>query len=201
MTMKKKFIKLSFVFFMIPHFSAKSETNYIVEANPLLFINQGIGLNSEFSAFDKMSMGLSIESFFQTPYNSNGVTANRDIYTAAPFLRYYLFTENMFGPFVGIKLNFTYSQTKIADADTSVQSNIFYVAPVAHLGYRFLSASGFTVSAYAGIGIKSKSNSFDNNTIPSSKTGNQDWKSASDRLNKNVSQIQPDYGFTFGYMF
>jgi len=198
---KNNLIKLCMTVLFIQHANAQCKENIVLEVNPLLLINQGIGLNTEFALIENYSIGLNLEYFRQNPYMANGVTANRYIYTAAPFLHYYFFTNKMYGPFVGAKINFTYSQSSISDSDTNFQYNIFYVAPVLQAGYRFISETGFTFSAYIGIGIKNKKNTFDNSDFPNSKIDNPDWKLANERLNKNVSQLQPDYGLTLGYMF
>ncbi|WP_397601643.1 DUF3575 domain-containing protein [Silvanigrella sp.] len=198
---KNNLIKLCLAVFFIQHAKAQCEENIILEVNPLLLINQGIGLNSEFAFIDNYSVGFNLEYFRQNPYMANGVTANRYIYTAAPFLHYYFFTNKMFGPFIGAKINLTYSQSSISDSDTNIQYNIFYAAPILQAGYRFRSESGFTLSAYIGIGYKSKKDTFDNSAFPNSKSDNLDWKLANEKLHKNVTQLQPDYGLTLGYLF
>ena len=199
--MKNNLIKLLISIALFQHIKAECKTDYILEINPLLLINQGIGINAERSLFNEYSAGLNLEYFMQNPYNTNGVSANRYIYTLAPFMRYYFLTDKMFGPFLGTKLNITYSQSIISDSNTSAQSNVFFIAPIIQAGYRFISEIGFTLSAYIGIGFKSKNNSFDTNEFPSSKLDNQDWKNANEKLNKDVSQIQPDYGSTLGFIF
>jgi hypothetical protein len=199
--MTRKMLKISVFIFLSQPVLAIAESNLITEANPLLFANQGIGINSEYQFSDSFSIGGDFEIFRQNPFMSNGVTANRFIYTITPKIHYYLFTNEMYGPFVGAKLDFTYSQSRISDSDITAKSNVFYVAPIIQFGYRILAKNGFTVSAYVGAGIKSKENSFDQSNMPSSKIDNIDWQNAQTKLNKNVTRFQADYGLTVGYMF
>lgn len=197
--MTNKILKIGMLLFLSQPIFVKAKSSLITEANPLLFANQGIGINTEYQFLDSFSIGGDLEIFRQNPYMLNAVTANRYIYTIAPKIHYYLFTNEMYGPFLGAKLAFTYSQSCISDSDTTSQSHIFYVAPVIQIGYRFIAKNGITVSAYIGGGIKNQTNHFDN--IPNSKIDNKDWQRAQDKLNKNVSRFQPDYGLTIGYMF
>ena len=199
--MTNKMLKIGVLLLLSQPILAKAESNLITEVNPLLFANQGIGINSEYQFLESFSIGTDLEVFLQNPYMNNGVTANRYIYTFAPKFHYYFLTNAMYGPFLGAKLDFTYSQSSISDSDTTVHSNIFYIAPIIQFGYRFLAKNGFTISAYVGAGIKSKSNAFEQSDIPASKANNSDWQNAETKLNKNVSRFQPDYGLTIGYMF
>ncbi len=199
--MPNKMLKIGVFLFLFQSVLARADTNLIAEANPLLFANQGIGINSEYQFLDSFSIGGDLEIFRQNPFLSDGVTANRYIYTIAPKIHYYIFTKEMYGPFIGAKLAFTYSQSSISDSNTTVNSKVFYVAPIIQFGYRVLAKNGFTVSAYVGAGLKSKENTFETSSIPISKTNNTDWKNAQTKLNKNVSRFQPDYGLTIGYTF
>ncbi len=199
--MTNKILKIGVFIFLSQSLLARAETNLIIEANPLLFANQGIGVNSEYQFSLSFSIGGDLEIYRQNPFLTDSVAAYRDIYTIAPKIHYYLFTNDMYGPFIGAKLSFTYSQSSISDSNTTATSNIFYLAPIIQFGYRFIAKNGLTVSAYVGAGIKSKNNSFDQSSIPTSKTNNKDWENAQTKLNKNVSRFQPDFGLTIGYMF
>jgi hypothetical protein len=199
--MISKSFKVGTILILSQSFLARGEKSFITEINPLLFINQGIGINTEYQFLNSFSIGGDLEIFRQTPYMSNGVNANRYIYIIAPKLHYYLLPNEMYGPFIGAKFDFVYSQSSISDSNTTAQSNIFYVAPVIQFGYRFITKNGFTLAAYIGAGVKSSNNDFAQSNIPASKENNVDWQSAQTKLNKNVSRFQPDYGLTFGYMF
>lgn len=199
--MKNKLIKIGILLFFSHSFHARSESLKVIEANPLLLINQGIGINSEYQYYPSISIGGNFEIFNQTLYNANSVSASRKIYTLAPKLEYYFLADNLYGPFAGLKINFTYSSSIISDSNMTSHSDIFYVAPILQVGYRFISQNGFTMSAYIGAGIKSTNNNFPQNNIPPEKTNNSDWQNAVNTLNKHVSQFQPDYGLTLGYIF
>ena len=199
--MKKKLIKKAFILCLSTPCLAKASSPAIVELNPILLINQGLGLNTEYLVHDKISLGADFEIFRQNPYMANDVTANRYIYSAAPKINYYLFSNEIYGPFLGFQLDFVYSESSISDADTKAQSNIFYVAPVVQIGYRFVYNKIITISTYVGLSYKSHENNFENSNIPDAKINNTDWLNAQTKLNKGVSRIQPELGFTFGFMF
>ncbi|KAB8033531.1 DUF3575 domain-containing protein [Fluviispira multicolorata] len=177
------------------------QTNYLIEGNGLLFINQGFGIDFEYKHDSSLSQGIDFEFFIQNPYNSNGVNAKRNIYTIAPKLRFYFINDKMEGPFMGVKVFFTSSNSSISDSDTSSTDNFLYFAPTLQIGYRFISENKFSLSAYIGVGIKSKNNEFSDAHIPTTKQNNTDWQKAQNKLNLNTSQFQPDYGITFGYIF
>jgi hypothetical protein len=172
-----------------------------VDFNPLILANQGLGVNAEFLLQPHLSLGLSLEGYNQMPYDRNSVQATRDMLNLAPFVRYYFFSKSLAGLFVGAKLNLTYSQAEIKDNTVAANYNKFYVAPTIHFGYRFVAENGFTISAYAGLGIKSSSNKFPSENIPASRINNQNWLNALNKLNTNVSMLEPDYGLTVGYEF
>jgi hypothetical protein len=201
--MIKIYFKLGLFLLLSQNFTAKAaqNKNIAIDTNLLLFANQGFGINSELKIINSLSVGADGAIFLQNPYNTNGVVANRTIFTLSLKLHYFLFANEMYGPFIGAKLNFTSSQSRISDSDTTSQSNVFYVAPIIQVGYRFVTKNGFTVSAYAGAGIKSTTNNFDQSNIPASKANNTDWLAAKNKLNKNISRFEPDYGLTLGYIF
>ncbi|MES2614831.1 MAG: DUF3575 domain-containing protein [Bdellovibrionota bacterium] len=175
--------------------------NVVIEANPLLLSNQGFGFNAEFLWTEHLSLGGSAEYYDQQPYNRNEVKANRTMTNMAPFVRYYVFSPNLKGPFVGFKVNLTYSHNEMNDHEESASYYKFFVAPSVHFGYRFIAQSGFTLSAYVGAGVKSANNRFPDSEIPPNRINNQDWINAQSKLNKNISDVEPDYGLTFGYEF
>ncbi|APJ03708.1 DUF3575 domain-containing protein [Silvanigrella aquatica] len=200
--MKNKIINIaSFLSLLLPTCASFAESNTIIELNPLLSINQGLGLNFEYLILESYSLGLDIETFKQNPYNTDGVNARRDTYTFAPKLHYYPLSTEMYGPFLGLKINFTYEQLSISDFDNSAQQNLFYIAPAVQTGYRYAFQNGLTFSLYVGFGYKSKNNEFSQNNIPISKTNNANWQKARSKINENISQIKFDYGLTIGYMF
>ncbi len=173
----------------------------IIELNPLIIANQGLGLNSEVLFATQISVGCNVEYYVQNPYNSNKVLATRNMINIAPFIRYYIFSQQLSDFFVGLKSNFVYSQAQINDPTANASYNNFFMAPSLHFGYRFISTNYITLSAYAGIGIKSSSNQFPRARIPTTRTNNQDWTNALNMLDNNVSSKQSDYGLAFGYMF
>ncbi|WP_186644355.1 DUF3575 domain-containing protein [Fluviispira vulneris] len=197
-----KLIKfIPFLFLLYTH-EIYSQDHLLIEGNGLLFINQGIGLNLEYKN-DKLwlSQGIDFEIFVQNPYNKNAVVAKRNIYTIAPKLRYYFIDKDIAGPFIGIKIYFTSSESYISDGYTSSEYDIFYVAPTLQFGYRFIANNNLSFSAYIGGGIKSKDNRFPYDNIPAAKQSNSDWTDAQRKLNLNLSQVLFDYGITVGYSF
>ena len=174
---------------------------FAIDFNPLIMANQSIGINTEFLFKPHLSLGTSIEYTEQMPFDQNSVQATRNMINVAPFIRYYLLSKKLEGLFVGTKLNLTYSRAAIKDNTIKAEYNKFYVAPSVHFGVRFVADNGITVSAYAGIGIKSSSNKFPVGNIPAERASNQDWIDAMNKLNKNVSVLEPDYGLTVGYEF
>ena len=196
-----RFLLLTLVFLSFPTKYAFASYLKIFELNPILIVNQGIGIETEFISENPWSVGFDFAFYFQNPYDRNAVKAGRDIQTFSPKIRYYFFKQTAAGLFAGAKLNFTHSKTNISDSDTSANYEVFFIAPIVHIGYRFYSESGLTFSAYVGGGAKSNKNTFKNEKIPASKLGNKDWKNAQDNLNLNQSIFQPDFGFTFGYIF
>ena len=175
--------------------------NALLEFNPLLMVNQGLGVNGEFLLNNRLSLGTSFEIYTQEPYNLMGVKATRFIINVAPFLRYYFLADSMLGFFVGGKLNFTSSVAKIIDSEYLIASHRFYVAPSVHVGYRFSIDKQWVLSAYAGLGVKSSSNEFPLSEIPEDRKNNRLWLDAHSRLNYHTTSLQPDFGFTVGYVF
>lgn len=173
----------------------------IIEINPLLLINQGLGILGEYGVYKHSSLGIDLQANVQTPYDRNFVKATRVIYAAAPKVRYYFNKNCLAGLFLGVKVFFSNSQLQIADSNTSSSVTINNAAPTVQLGYRFLAQNGFTMSAFLGAGFKFANDQFANSQIPPSQIGNADWTNAQSALNKNVSQFQPDYGITIGYLF
>jgi hypothetical protein len=173
----------------------------LFELNPLLMINQGMGLSAEYGIKIPFSVGVDFQANFQTPYDQNQVKSTRTIYAIGPKFRYYFFTDDIAGPFVGIKILYLYSQSQIYDKDTSALSTVNNVAPTVQAGYRFLAKNGFTVSAFVGAGFKFVNDRWQDSQIPVSKVGNTDWSAAEAKLNQNVSRFEPDYGVTIGYLF
>lgn len=192
-----KKIALAFVlFFKLNTFAQQN----VIEVNPLILANSGLGFNGEFLLTHYFSLGSSMEFYYQTPFNYNGVQATRNMLNIAPFIRYYFAQNELQGFFIGLKINSVYSKSKISDYEVAVIYNNFYVAPTTHFGYRFV-YNQFTLSAYTGLGIKSSSNQFPRSYIPASRLNNNDWLNAQKKLNENVYKIQPDYGLTLGYIF
>lgn len=173
----------------------------LVELNPMLMINQGLGASIEYEITAPMSIGWDVQSNFQTPYDQNQVIAKRNIYATGIKFRYYFLTGKIAGPFLGGKISYSYSQSQIYDNDTSALSTVNNVAPTIQAGYRFLAQNGFTVSSFVGAGFKFKNDTWQDSQIPISKQGNTSWSSAQAALNKNVSQFSTDYGITVGYLF
>ena len=177
------------------------EQKYIIEYNPLLLSNQAFGFNGEILILNSFALGSSLEYFYQTPYDRNFTTAIRTMTNIAPFVRYYFLSENQSGPFAGLKINFITSKSEIKDQTNSAFYSLFFVAPTAHFGYRFVN-NYFTISAYAGAGMKlGGDNRFPSTSLPTACVNNQDWKNAVNKLNTRVSSIQPDYGLTLGVIF
>lgn len=183
------------------HKKKSNKKELIFEINGLISANQGIGLNSEIKLVEHMTTGVNLEYYAQTPFRHNETQALRNMINISPFLRYYLFSLEQTGFFLGIKFNFTDSQAQINDNEVRVEYHKFYIAPTTHFGYRFLANSGFTVSSYVGAGVKSISNKFPNSSLPNSRLNHPDWNNAIEKLNKSVSIVQPDYGLTIGYQF
>ncbi|BBH53158.1 DUF3575 domain-containing protein [Fluviispira sanaruensis] len=194
-----KFVPILFLLFTR---NINAQNYFLFEGNGLLFINQGIGLNLEYKD-DRLwlSQGIDFEIFAQNPYNKNGVVAKRNIFTIAPKLRYYFIDKQITGPFIGIKIYFTSSESYISDGSSSSEYDVFYVAPTLQIGYRFVTKNNFSFSAYLGGGIKSNDNRFPRDSIPASKLSNSDWIEAQSKMNLNLSQEQFDYGITVGYIY
>lgn len=182
-------------------FQAHSIEGFILEANPLLLINQGIGLNTEVGLSKNISNGLGFEVFQQKIYANNTIKAERDIYNIAYYLRYYFLGEKLLGPFVQSKINFTYSDINLYDTQDNYESTKQYGSFVLAAGYRFLASNGFTIAGYIGGGIKSGTNYIDKNNLPNNKSSNSDWNKATNEINKQENIFQPDLGITIGYYF
>ena len=182
-------------------FHAHSLENLIIEVNPLLLINQGFGLNTEFGLSENISNGVGFEGFQQKIYANNAITAKRDIYNISYFMRYYFIGEKLWGPFVQGKINFTHSEINLTGSQDSYNSNKDYLSFIFTAGYRFMAENGFTLSGYIGGGIKTGTNYIDKNNLPSNKSNNSDWIKAADEINKHENKFQPDLGITVGYYF
>jgi hypothetical protein len=178
----------------------ESSKKNVIEINPLLGANQGIGLDAEFLVSNSLSLGMSLNYFYQNPYDYHGVKAFRQMENSAPFLRYYFLSQIESGPFVGLRVNLFYSQAVIEDQNISSQYSSIYFAPTVHAGYRF-SYGSFTVAAFIGGGGKTSSNCFPEDKIPSGVTDLSGWKNAREQLNKRLTLFQPDFGLTLGYLF
>ncbi|WGL59841.1 hypothetical protein QEJ31_15020 [Pigmentibacter sp. JX0631] len=198
-----KISKKSLVCFLVSiyQFQAHSLEGLIVEANPLLLIKQGFGLNTEVGLSQNISSGIGLEGYQQKLYANNTLNAKRDIYNLSYFMRYYLFAEKLLGPFIQGKINYTHSEINLADYQDSYNSKKDYFSFVFSVGYRFVSENGFTLSGYIGGGIKSGTNYIDKNNLPNNKSSNSDWIKATDELNKQENNFQPDLGITAGYYF
>lgn len=174
----------------------------IIEINPLLLINQGLGAYIEHEAFSHTtSLGVGVEGYFQKPYAHNQVEAKRNKWLVAPQFRSYFLTDTLAGPFVGGKLALVQEKSEICDMDTCAQKSKLFMAPMAQAGYRFSSAQGLTLSVYLGVGVRTATNKINDDDIEASKQASSDWQNAKDSLNKQQSLFQPDYGFTIGYIF
>ncbi len=175
--------------------------NFLLEANPLLMVNQGLGIDGEFLIAHHVAGGFSVEGFVQRPYDRNNTQATRNTLTLAPYARYYFSSNQIQGFFVGNKVGLSYSKAEIKDSYLTASYTHFYIANSIHAGYRFVTPSQITIASYAGIGYKSSSGSFPAANTPSSRLENQDWHYALEQLNKRVNKIQPDFGLTIGYIF
>lgn len=174
----------------------------LFEVNPLLMINQGIGVYAEQEAFSPTtSLGIGVESFWQTPYARNDVRAKRRKWIVAPQFRNYFFTGTQAGLFLGAKFAVGWESAEICDSDTCMQKSKTFIAPIAQAGYRFFGIKGLTFSVYLGAGIRTSIHKINDDDIAASKQSSQDWQNAKDTLNKRQSHFQPDYGFTVGYDF
>ncbi len=198
-----KILKKSLTLFVFNalQFQAHCLEPIVVELNPMLMINQGLGINLEIGLIKNISSGIALELFKQKLYANNSVNAARTIYNGSYFLRYYFFSNKMAGPFLSGKMNYTQSEINISDTDFTISSNKQYVSALLAFGYRFISDFGLTFSVFIGGGIKNKTNYIDKNNLPLAKSTNADWNNAIDELNKQESKLQPDFGITIGYVF
>ncbi len=176
--------------------------NFIAEINPLLLVNQGIGLNTELLVAEHVSIGSNFEGYVQTPYSLNGVNAERYMWNISPFVRFYPLSNLQRGFFAGMKLNFFHSEAKISDNSAWATQTNFFLAPSVHAGYRFVNKQGFTVSGFAGVGWKlGTDNRFPDDAIPEQKKNNQSWLDAQKLLNRRTNSALYDFGLTIGYLF
>lgn len=196
--LKKSLLLFAFNSFQ---FQAHSFEPVVIEFNPMLMINQGLGLNLEIGLVKNISNGVSFEMYKQKVYSNNSINASRTIYSGSYFLRYYFFSEKIGGPFLSSKITMTQSEINLSDYDLTVNSNINYCTGSVSVGYRFIWDSNLTVSAYMGGGIKNKTNYIDKKNLPLVKSANPDWNNAIDEINKQEGKYLADFGLTIGYIF
>jgi hypothetical protein len=178
--------------------SAPSMIFLLLEANPLLLINQGIGFNAEWFLTSRFSLGAVGEYYDQEHYDTDGVQATREAFVVGPQARWYFFDFS--GPFIGTKLLFSQNTSTISDSSASSSDTITYIAPVADVGFRFILSDMVSFSMYVGMGFKSMSTSLPESMIPADRAQNELWQSALSELNTNQSRTYVDYGFTLGFL-
>ncbi|MBX9704558.1 MAG: porin family protein [Silvanigrellaceae bacterium] len=172
--------------------------SYIFEVNPLLFAKQGIGVSGEVDTEEQVSLGIDIEYYKQYPYKQEGVSATNTQYGVGAKLRYFFFEEKLSGPFIGLKVLYSYYHLKIFDYEQEKTFQSFFVAPIAQVGYRLILESTITVSGFFGFGYRFYQKPLQNNSFSSEKRTNKNWQDALSTSNPTAKRLQPDFGFTLG---
>lgn len=168
--------------------------DYILELNPLLVINRGVAVEFEARSGSLFSFGADLFYRDAEVYSEGGVKGRVQFIGAAPKVRVYPLAT-LGGVFFGAKVMLGQNTLSVSGSD---DVNVFTVSPTAHVGYRFVTFSGFTLAGYIGGGVNLPAPEFEKEDLVVASQNDARANQARDKVNKATGLFRPDFGLTLG---
>lgn len=167
-------------------------SNSFFELNPLLLVQQGIGVSAETRFTDNMTLGAEFQ-YLNPTYDRALAEGSYSYVGIAPQVRYYPL-ETLSGVYFGGRLFVGQSTISVTDKmrEKTEKKSVFQITPAVHFGGRWVSSNGFTLGGYVGAGFNLPTGALADESYTS------DWKSIRSDANKNADVLKIDYGLTVG---
>ena len=181
------------------YYPGQNVNDIFLEVNPLLLIQRGIGVEFEKRGGDTWSFGADVLYRDAEVFYENDVKGRTQFLALAPKVRIYP-VNTLAGVFFGAKIILGQQTNTVAGGGITSEKSAFIVTPAAHVGYRFVAFSGFTIAGYIGGGLNIPKPDFkkeDLKTYPTAASSNSAYK-AREKINDQSGLFRPDFGLTLG---
>jgi hypothetical protein len=182
------------------YYPGAPKADLIFEINPAILIYRGLGFDFEKKWEDKpFTLGGSLEYRKAKLLDESGYSVTSETLSLAPKIRLYP-VETLGSMFVGFKLKLGQVNATFEGAGESTSKSFTLLAPVVHVGYRFLGNKGFTLALYAGGGLSlSKLEVKEGDLNKTSREKNPELASKSrKKFNDSQGVFVPDIGISLG---
>ena len=175
--------------------------SYFLELNPLLLLNRGLALESEFKIMESLTLGADALYRDAVIFESDaGVEGRLTYFGLAPKIRFYPL-PTLSGVFFGLKVLVGQLSAEISGKQGTESTSQLMVSPVAHVGYRINSMMGATLALYIGGGMNIPRLTIDSTSFPAEAREDATWKDAASQLEQAESGFRPDFGLALGIGF
>lgn len=180
-----------------PSRKAGPEADTVLEINPLLLIQRGIGFEFEHRLGESFSLGADFIYRDAEIYDENSAKGRNRFLGVAPKFRLYPI-QTLAGVFFGAKVTVGQDSSEVKAGGVKSTKDTFIVAPSAHVGYRFVSFNGFTVAGYVGAGVNIPTPEFEQEDLDARVRNSAIANEAREEINDKNGFFRPDFGLTVG---